>query len=113
MATRVRLATIPSAEEALCNLVTFDFVVLHLFSMRERHSSVITDLLCIIERLDELHTKAQGMISSPPLATTLIFYVSQRWSMYLNSCVDASALESQDALGYHVPFLLEIILADM
>ena len=32
MATRIRLAVIPSADEALCNLGTFAFVASHLFS---------------------------------------------------------------------------------
>ena len=91
MSARVRLTVIPTAEEALCNLVMFAFVVLHLFSAGRRYLSAVSDLLCLIERLEELHTKLQGMISSPNLATKLPFDVSWRWSLYLNRCVPALA----------------------
>ena len=67
-AARVRLAAIPSAEEALRDLGTFAFVASHLFSAGGRHSSAVAELLRLIERLEELHTKVQGMISSPHLA---------------------------------------------
>ena len=86
-AARVRLAAIPSAEEAFRDLGTFAFVASHLFSAGGQHSSAIAELLRLIERLEELHTEVQGMISSPHLATTLLFDVSRRWSLYLNWCV--------------------------
>ena len=53
------------------------------------------------------------MISSPHLATTLLFDVSRRWRLYLNRCVAALASESLDAPGYQVPFSLEPILAEL
>ena len=62
MAARVLLDAIPSAEEALRKLVMFAFVTLHLFSVGVRHSSTVADILHLIERLEELHTKVQGMI---------------------------------------------------
>ena len=77
-AARVRLAAIPSAEEALRDLGTFAIVASHLFSVGERHSSAVAELLRLIERLEELHMEVQGMISSPHLATTLLFDVSQQ-----------------------------------
>ena len=80
MAARICLAVIPSADEALRELGTFAFVALHFFSAGGRHSSVVAKLLRLIERLEELHTEVQGMISSPHLSTTLLFDVSLRWS---------------------------------
>ena len=53
------------------------------------------------------------MISSPHLATTLLFDVSRRWSQYLNRCVAELALEVVEALGVGVPFSLEPILVDL
>ena len=113
MAARVRLAAIPSAEEALRDLGTFAFVASHLFSVGGRHSSAVAELLRIIKRLEELHTEVQGMIPSPHLATTLLSNVLWRWSLYLNRCVAASASESLDAPGCQVPFSLEPILAEL
>ena len=55
----------------------------------------------------------QGVISSTHLDTTLLFDVLRRWSLYLNSCVAALALESLDAPGCQVPFSLEPILAEL
>ena len=98
-AARVRLATIPLAEEALRDLGTFSLVSLHLFSAGGWHLYAVPELLRIIERLEELHTEVQGVISSPHLATTLLFNLSRRWSLYLNRCVDVSALESLDTPG--------------
>ena len=91
-AARVRLATIPSADKALRDLGTFAFVALHLFLVGGRHLSAVAELLRLITRMEKLHTELQGMISSPHLATTLIFGVSWRWSLYLNRCMAASAL---------------------
>ena len=56
MAVRVHLAAILSAEEVFCDLGTFSFVVLHLFSVGGRHLSTIAELPRLIERLEELHT---------------------------------------------------------
>ena len=89
------------------------FVALSLFPAGGRHLSAIMELIRLIKRLEELHTKVQGMISPPHLATTLLFNVSRRWSLYLNRCVAALTSESLDALGCQVPFLLEPILADL
>ena len=77
---RFRLAVILSADEALRDLGTFTFVALHLLSAGRRHSSAFAEIIHLIERLEELHTEVQGMISSPNLATTLIYDVLRRWS---------------------------------
>ena len=77
---RFRLAVILSADKALLNLGTFAFVVSHLLSAGRRHSYGFAELIRIIERLKELHTEVQGMISSPHLATTLIYDMLRRWS---------------------------------
>ena len=90
MAVRVRLDAIPPAEETLCNLVRFAFVASHLFSAGGRHSSAISELLCLIEILEELHTKVQGIISSPYLSTTIPFNVSRLRSLYLRTCSSPS-----------------------
>ena len=84
MAARIRLAVIPSADEALRDLGTFAFVASHLFSAGGRHSSAVAELFRLVERPEELHTEVQGMISSPHLATTLLFDVLWQWSQYLN-----------------------------
>ena len=65
----------PSADEALRDLGTFAFVTLHLFYAGGRHLSAVAELLRLIDRLEELHTEVQGMISSPHLYTTLLFNV--------------------------------------
>ena len=54
MTVRVCLEAIPSVEEALCDLGTFAFVALHLFSAGGRQFS---DIVEIIERLEEIHTE--------------------------------------------------------
>ena len=113
MAVRVRLAVIPSADEALHDLGTIPFFALHLFSAGGRHSSTVTELFRLIERLEELHTEVQGMISSPHLSTTLLFGVSRRWSQYLNRCVEALAFEVVEAPGGSVSFSLEPTLVNM
>ena len=77
---RFRLAVILSADEALRNLGTFAFVASHLFSAGRCHLSDFAELIRLIERLEELHTEVQGMISSPHLATTLLYDVLRRWS---------------------------------
>ena len=112
-AVRFRLAAMTCAEETICDLGTFAFVASHLFSTGGQHSSAVAELLRLIESLEELHTKVQGMISSPHLPTTLLFDLSRRWSLYLNRCVAASASESLDAPGCQVPFSLEPILAEL
>ena len=59
------LADIPSLDEAFCDLGTFNFILLHLFSAGVRHAAAVTDLLWIIEILEELHTEVQGVITPP------------------------------------------------
>ena len=80
MAARVRLAIILSADKLLRDLGTFAFVASHLFSAVGCPSAAIAKLLILIERMEELHTEVQRMISSPHLATTLLFDFSRRWS---------------------------------
>ena len=110
IATRVHLAAILSADEVLHNLGMFAFVISHLFSAGVRHSSAIVELLHLIESLEELHTKLQGIISSPHLATKIIYDVSWWWSLYLNRRVAVSELEALEAPGANTPFILEPIL---
>ena len=93
-AARVRLGAIPSTDEALWNFVKFNFVTLNLFSAGRRNSPAVTELLGLIERLEEIHTKAQGIISSHHLARTILYNVSQRWSLYLKRCVPTLATKS-------------------
>ena len=84
---------------------------MHLLSTNGRHSSAITELLRLIEIMEELHTEVQGMISSLHLSTTLLFDVSRQWILYLNRCVAALVLESLDTPGCCAPFPLEPILS--
>ena len=81
------MACIPYADEALRDLSTFFFVLLHLFSAAGQHTSAVAELLRIIERLEELHIKVKEIITSPHLATTLLYDVTCWWSLYLNRCV--------------------------
>ena len=74
--------------------------------------SAVSELLLLIDRLEELHIEVQRMISSPHLATTLLFDVLQRWSQYLSRCVLALALEVEEAPGASVPFSFRKILVD-
>ena len=80
MAVRFHLILIPSVDEALCDLGMFDFVTLHLLSVGGRHSSAVEEILFLIERLEDIHTKVQGMISSPHLSMALLYDVSRRRS---------------------------------
>ena len=41
----------------------------------------------------------RGGIFSPRLATTLLYNLSRRWSLYLNRCVAASVSEALEAPG--------------
>ena len=107
MAARVLLDVILSTYKALRDLGTFAFVVLHLSSTGGRHSSAVAELLRLIGRLEELHTEVERMISSPHLATTLLFDVSRRWIQYLNRCVAASASEVVEATGDSVSLSLD------
>ena len=109
METRVHLATIPFVDEAFWDFGTFGLVALHLFSAGMRHLLAVLDLLCLIEMLKELHTKVQGMISSPHIATTLIYNVLRSWRLHLNICVAALASETLEAPEANVLFSLEPI----
>ena len=113
MAVWVRLAVILSEDEALWNLGTFNFVALQLFSAGGRHSFAFGKLLHLIERLEELLTELQGMISPHHLAMKIIYDVSWRWRQYLNRCVAALASEVVGALGVSVPFSLEPIMVEL
>ena len=53
----------------------FAFVVSHLLSSGGIHSYTVDELLFLTDRLEEIHTEVQGMISSPQLATALLFDV--------------------------------------
>ena len=83
-ATQVHLLVILYADKALRDLGTFDFVVLHLLSAVRRHESVVAEILHLIEILEELHTKVQGVITSPHPSTKIMFDAFRRWSLYLN-----------------------------
>ena len=104
MSAKVRLAVIPSADKALGDLGTFAFVTLHLFSVGGRHLSDVANFLCLVERFEELQNEVQGMISSPHLATTLLYDVLRLWNQYLNRCVVASSSEVVEAPGSSAPF---------
>ena len=112
-ATRIHLAFIPSVEKVLRGLGTFASVNLHIFSAIGIHSSSVTELLCLIEILEDHHTKVKGVISSPQLAISLIYDVSWRWIQYLNRCVNVSALGVLESPGSIFLFYLKLILVRM
>ena len=73
------LAVISSMDEALRELGTFAFVASHLFyAGGGQHAAAVAELFRPIEKLEELHIEVQGMITSPHLATTLIYDVLWR-----------------------------------
>ena len=78
---RVCLEDILSSDEALCDLGIFFSVASYLSFVVRRQSSAIVEILCLIEKLEDLHTEVQGIISSPNISTGLIYNVSQRWSL--------------------------------
>ena len=75
------LAAIPPTNEVLRDLGMFAFATSYLLSPGGRHSSAVMELLRLIERLEDLDTEVQGMISSPRPATKLLHYELQRWSL--------------------------------
>ena len=54
MAARIRLAVIPSADEALHDLGTFALIASHLFSTGVRHSSAVVELLQPLNEAEDL-----------------------------------------------------------
>ena len=113
MSAGVRLTAIPSGYEALSNLGTFAFVASPIFSAGWRHSSAVTELLRLIKRLEERHTEVQEMVSSPHIATTLLYDGLRRWIQCINRCVDVLDSEVVEAPGGRVPFFLEPILVEL
>ena len=89
--TQICMEFIPSADEALRDLGTFSFAVLHLFSAGGTHEVAITEILRLIENMEDLHTNTQGMITPLHLAKTLMIDVYRRRSLYLNRCGAASS----------------------
>ena len=75
--------------------------------------SSVAEILRFIKRLEEIHTKVQGRISSPHLATTLIYDVSRRWSHYLNRYVAMLPSNVVEALGVSAPFSLKPIMVEL
>ena len=53
------------------------------------------------------------MISSTLLATTLIDGVSQRWSLYINRCVDVSDSKALESPGANLSFSINTISFDL
>ena len=104
---RFRLACILSVDKGLSDMGTFDFAASHIFSVTGRHALAVAELLRLIKRLEELHTKVQGMITYPHLVTTLLYDLFLRWSLYLKRCVIESSSEDVGAAGATAPFLLE------
>ena len=108
--TRVCLEAILSADEALRNLGTFDFVNSYLFSVDGRHLSAVAELRRLIERLEEILTNVQGMTTSPNLAAELLYDVLRRWILYHKTGVDESTSEALEAPVATVLFKLYPIL---
>ena len=71
----VYIESILSTDEVLSNLGTFTFVALHLFYVGGRNFQAISELLRLIERLEELQTNVQVIITSPRLSMSLLYYV--------------------------------------
>ena len=106
------MTCILSMDEALCDLGTFSFFASHLLSAAGQHASAVAEILRLLKRLEELHTKVQGMITTPHLPKTFLYDVLRLWSLYLNRCVTALSSEDKGVAGATVPFLLEPILIE-
>ena len=100
-------------EEALHNLDTSAFVSYKILSAGRRHAEEVADILHFIERLEELHTEVQEMITSSHLATEIIYNIYTQWSLYLNMCVEVSSSEGLGVTRATVPFLVELILLEL
>ena len=112
-ATRVHLSVIPPEDKVLCDVGTFSFIASHLLSTYRRNVAVVVELLRLIERLEELHTKLYVLINSPRLALKNIYNVSSRCNLYLNMCMSESSSEDSGAPGSTVTFFLEFILLEL
>ena len=108
-----RLTDILSADEALHNLGYVAFVSSALFSFYGQHTASVAEIICIVKRLEELHTEVQGNIKFPHIVTTIIYGMSMRWSMYLDRCMEESSSEDVGVPRETVSFSLEPILLDM
>ena len=75
-AAQVHLAVTLYVDDTLRELGNFSFVAADLFSAGRRHTVAVSDLLRLTERLEDLQTEAQGMITNPHLSMTLIFIFS-------------------------------------
>ena len=82
---------ISSTDEALCNLGTYYFAVLHLLSAGGTHEVEITEILRPIENMEDLHTNTQGIITPPHIDKTIMLDVYRLRSLYLNRCGAASS----------------------
>ena len=71
------------------------------------------EILRLIERLVDIHHKAQGVITPPHLSTALMYDLSRRWSLYLNMCMAASYLEVLESPGSTVTFTMDTILIQL
>ena len=65
-------------DEALCDFGTFTFVALHIFSAEGQHVTAVAEILRLIEILEELHNKVQGVITPPQTVTTFLYDVLRR-----------------------------------
>ena len=92
---------------------TSAFVSSKILSAGRRHAEEVVDILHFIERLEELHTEVQEMITSSHLATEIIYNIYTQWSLYLNMCVEVSSSEGLGVTRATVPFLVELILLEL
>ena len=76
-----RLANIPSTDKALRDLGTFAFIVFYLLSAGWIHVAIVAELLCLIDILEKIRTKVQGMITSNRLTPALLYDISWRCSL--------------------------------
>ena len=53
------MAVIPTVENSLCDLVTFSYDMLRLLMGGVRNSMAVTNIIHLIERMEELRTKAK------------------------------------------------------
>ena len=113
MTTRVRLAAIPFADEALRDLGTFTFIMSHIFSVGGHHLSDVSKLLRLIGRLEEIQTEVKRVISPPYLSMELLYDMPRQRSQCLNRCMAASSSKVAEVPGASDPFSLELILVDL
>ena len=101
------MAVIPTVDNPLCDLVTFSYDMLRLLMGGVRNSMAVTNIIHLIERMEELRTKAKGILTSHLIAKIFLFDIHNHLYQFINRCLTSLTLEYPTATSMVVPFYLE------